>query len=129
MRVLVCGGRRYGNPNLPDWERERATVWRYLGYLDTRVKAIIHGAAAGADSIAGEWARENGIPEEAYPADWERHGTRAGYLRNVQMLEEGKPDLVIAFPGGKGTRMMIDIAKRGNVMVIEVGDDGHVIRR
>lgn len=119
MRLLVCGGRDYG---------DRATVWRYLGSIRPGVEVVIHGAARGADRLAGEWARENGIPEEAYPADWEAHGKRAGFLRNERMLREGRPDLVVAFPGGNGTRMMIDIAKRGNVLVIEIGEDGHVIR-
>jgi hypothetical protein len=117
MRVLVCGGR--------DATREQAAfVYGYLSEefngVVTEPLTIISGAARGVDSVAAEWATDqmsgNVILVE-YPADWEKHGKRAGYLRNVQMLEEGKPDLVIAFPGGRGTQMMINLAKGAGVPV------------
>jgi hypothetical protein len=37
------------------------------------------------------------------------------------MLDEGKPDLVLAFPGGRGTRNMVGQAKRAGVPVEIVG--------
>ena len=55
-----------------------------------------------------------------YPADWDTHGRGAGPIRNKQMLEEGKPDLVIAFPGGKGTANMIGQAKEAGIPVREI---------
>ncbi len=70
--------------------------------------------------MAGEWADCNWVQSKEYPAQWEKYGRRAGYLRNKQMLEEGKPELVIAFPGGVGTRMMVQLAKTAGVEVIEV---------
>ena len=36
-----------------------------------------------------------------------------------QMLEEGKPDLVVAFPGGRGTENMKKLAREAGVEVIE----------
>ena len=36
------------------------------------------------------------------------------------MLDEGKPDLVIAFPGGKGTADMARRAREAGIEVIEV---------
>lgn len=72
---------------------------------------LIHGCATGADIMAGEWAKANGIPVLEYPALWKLHNKRAGPIRNVQMLEEGNPDLVVAFPGGRGTAHMVGIAK------------------
>lgn len=57
---------------------------------------------------------------EDFPADWERNGRAAGPIRNRQMLD-GKPDLVIAFPGGKGTADMVAEAKRRGIAVREVG--------
>jgi hypothetical protein len=50
---------------------------------------------------------------------WNKCGIGAGYFRNVQMLEEGKPDLVVAFLGGKGTAMMVKIARAAGVEVRE----------
>ena len=55
------------------------------------------------------------IPAVAFPADWQKHGKRAGPIRNALMLAEGKPDLVIGFAGGKGTDDMLRKAFRSGV--------------
>jgi UDP-N-acetylmuramoylalanine-D-glutamate ligase len=60
------------------------------------------------------------IPVETYEADWDTHGKAAGPIRNKRMLDEGKPDLVVAFPGGRGTANMISQARKAGVEVIEV---------
>lgn len=36
------------------------------------------------------------------------------------MLQEGKPDLVVAFPGGRGTAHMTRIAQEAGVPVVVV---------
>lgn len=111
MRLLVCGSREYEN-----WDKINSELSRLL----RKPTVIIHGAAAGVDSMAGLWARRNNIPEEAYPADWEKHGKAAGPIRNKQMLDEGKPDCVLAFPtkNSKGTRNMITQAEKAGVPCI-----------
>lgn len=83
---------------------------------------IIHGAATGADSLANRWAVVNWVRSEEYPADWKKHGAAAGPIRNQRMIDEGKPDLVVAFPGGKGTADMVSRAKAAGVRVIEVSE-------
>ncbi len=128
-RILVCGGRNYD---------DRFNVYRHLdritfergwitpeelrddvgNYLPEVV--IISGAANGADQCAIDWAVVNWTGLEEYPAQWDKYGKRAGYIRNQQMLDEGKPDLVVAFPGGKGTKMMVDIARKAGVEVVEI---------
>lgn len=111
MRILVCGGRDFANMELVE-----KTLFDYAG-MDT---VIIQGEARGADNYAKMWAYDHDIPVESYPANWDKYGKRAGFIRNAQMLKEGKPDLVIAFPGGVGTQMMVTLAKSANVKVIEV---------
>lgn len=113
MKVLVCGGRDYSD-----------SKGLYL-VLDsfhkvTPISLLIHGAARGADQLAANWASSRGIPLEAYPADWSLHGRAAGPRRNEKMLYEGKPDKVIAFPGGRGTAHMVGIARKAGVQVITV---------
>ena len=115
-KVLVTGGRNYADKNV---------LYRELAKINPSV--IVHGAARGADSLAGEYAREKGVQERAYPADWNTYGNRAGFLRNQQMLDTETPDLVIAFPGGKGTAGMVKIARTAGVDVIEVGKPGEPI--
>ena len=73
--------------------------------------------------MAGSWAKAFGYEVQKFPANWKEYGKRAGYIRNAQMLNEGKPDLVVAFPGGKGTQMMIKLAKAAGVKVVEVKDE------
>jgi len=113
MRVLICGGRDYHDMN---------DLAKVLNTLDAKegVSFVIHGAAAGADSLAGRWAESRGKECEIYPADWSKHGRAAGPIRNKQMLNEGKPDLVVAFPGGRGTENMIKQATAAGVAVQRV---------
>lgn len=141
MRVLVCGGRTFGKLNrYPDGnpirDDEKAAEYRFgmdwltryfMDYLmdpyeETRYGelVIIHGNAKGGDTIAKDFATVHWLHEEPFPADWDRYRKRAGRIRNQQMLDEGKPDVVIAFPGGTGTRDMIRRARTAGVEVIEV---------
>ena len=114
-KILVCGGRNYNN---------RETVRRTLDRI--KPAEIIHGAARGADTLAGEYARDRGIPCRSFPADWQRHGRPAGFIRNRQMLDEGKPELVVAFPGGPGTRNMVKIALERGFPVKTVDEAGKI---
>lgn len=111
MRVLVCGGREYA-----DAHKVRAV----LDGLEARPSYIIEGGARGADRLAKAWAHMTGIRVLTYPAKWDVYGRRAGYLRNREMLEHGCPDLVVAFPGGRGTADMVRQARAAGVPVMEV---------
>lgn len=113
MRVLVCGGRNYN---------DRDRLWAVLDKLadEAGIECIIQGGARGADSLASDYADHNGFYQEQYDADWDAHGTFAGPMRNKRMLEEGRPDLVIAFPGGRGTADMVKKARKAGVEVIEI---------
>jgi hypothetical protein len=111
MRILVCGGRDFN---------DSALLSKVLSQHSNKDSVIIQGEAQGADYLARVWAVQNNLPFESYLANWKKYGKRAGYIRNVQMLNEGKPNLVIAFPGGKGTQMMINLAEAAGVPVVKV---------
>lgn len=125
MRVLICGGRDYN-----DWEEFRDTLeeiaWdRFprsepdeLGNFLYSV-TIIHGGAKGADSLADQWAVVNWSKLKVFPANWKKHKKAAGPIRNQLMLDEGQPELVIAFPGGNGTADMIKRAQKAGIEVIQ----------
>jgi hypothetical protein len=110
MKLLVCGGRDY---------TDRAALFAALDYLHARrvIELIIHGAARGADKLAAEWAGARGIQSRAFPALWHAHGKAAGCIRNQHMLDCGKPDGVVAFPGGCGTADMINRSQTAGVPV------------
>lgn len=114
MRVLVCGGRSFN---------DRATVERVLGQIhaETPIAVVIEGGASGADRLAFAWASAgNRCGTETYAADWEADGRAAGPQHNARMLHDGRPDLVVAFPGGRGTADMVAKARRAGVRVVEV---------
>lgn len=110
MRVLVCGGRDYAD--------EHAVLVALSGLPPGTV--VVHGAARGADNLAERAAGSLGLVTEPHPADWERLGRRAGPVGNAEMLATGV-DLVIAFPGGRGTADMVARARRAGVPVRLVG--------
>lgn len=53
-----------------------------------------------------------------FRANSRKHGRAAGPIRNQQMLDEGKPHLVVAFPGGTGTADMVRRAQAAGVLVL-----------
>ncbi|HEX5370053.1 MAG TPA: SLOG family protein [Dehalococcoidia bacterium] len=108
LRVLVCGSRSYTS---------KATIGLRLAELPAGSE-IIHGDARGADTIADGFAREFGLNVTRYPANWARHGHRAGLIRNIEMLDT-KPDLVLAFWDGvsRGTRHTITEAENRGIPV------------
>ena len=120
MTVLVCGGRKYS---------DAARVASVLGKIHgkTPITRIVHGNAGevdpvllrdvGADRLAGIWAVARGIDVHPYPAHWDRFGKAAGPMRNQEMVDAERPQLVVAFPGGKGTADMIARAQRSRVPV------------
>jgi hypothetical protein len=114
MRVLVCGGRDFV---------DSALLYGVLDELN-RTKTIIcviEGDARGADRLAGQWARRNHIDLKVIVPEYDQFGARlAPPLRNQRMLDEGKPDLVVAFPGGGGTKDMVRRAVKAGVAIHEV---------
>jgi hypothetical protein len=117
LRVLVCGGRNY---------HDQEHVWTTLSELNAKqpIGLLIHGAATGADRMAQAWALSRLIPDREFDANWPKYGGAAGAIRNQQVIDEGKPDLVVAFPGGPGTADLVQRAKLHSVKVIEVPRPG-----
>lgn len=103
MKVLVCGGRGF---------RDRVKLETTLDALHERYgfTCVVTGAYRGADSLAEQWARSRAIKYVGVPANWQKHYGAAGPIRNQRMLDEEKPDMVIAFLGGSGTADMIAVA-------------------
>lgn len=114
MKVLVCGGRDYAN---------KAFVYRVLDKVREKHGddlVIITGAQrkrtdegfVGADYLAQEWAIEREVEYMGFPAKWKALGApAAGGERNRRMRDKSMPDAAIAFPGGRGTKLMCDLLK------------------
>ena len=117
MRVLVCGSR--------DWYDADAIRAELIGLNIGSDDIIIHGDCRGADRLAGMIGEELGAEVQVYRAQWHVFGKSAGPRRNQAMLDEGKPDLVLAFhwdlAQSKGTKHMVGIARAAGVEVKVVG--------
>ena len=108
MRVLICGSRH--------WNDEE-TIEEYIRTLPSH-SIIIHGNCRGADRIAARLGKIQGHKVIPMSAEWNKYGDSAGPIRNKRMLEDGEPDVVVAFHDNismsKGTKNMIEeTRKRG----------------
>jgi hypothetical protein len=105
MRVLICGDREWCN---------RSVIMKVIQEL--KPKIIIEGGCRGVDTLARECANILHIEVHEYRAEWQRFGRAAGPIRNKEMIEEGRPSLVVAFHNNldksSGTKNMVKQAKK-----------------
>jgi hypothetical protein len=129
LRVLVCGGRDFGRTQdehyfvksqLDLFASQHSILFNPDDNWLPNDIIIINGAAKGVDEVSSEWAIVNWCKYFEFPANWKKYGKAAGHIRNKQMLNEGKPDVVLAFPGGKGTANMVKQAEESGIPVIRV---------
>jgi hypothetical protein len=113
-RLAVVGSRTFN---------DKAMLKEFLDKNYDRIKIIVSGGAKGADTLATEWAAENGVPYLVFPALWYDRQTGllnrgAGFKRNWDIVEHS--DTVVAFYDGlsKGTANTISIAKQLNKPLI-----------
>jgi len=123
MRVLITGSRQWLDHQKLYARLDQAfREWIEDGAgMRGEEFTIVHGAAAGADAMAGEWVFDRRhLPiaprVEVHPAEWSRYGREmAGKIRNIDMIRTG-PDLVLAFfqagAGNVGTRHCVTEAHR-----------------
>ena len=113
FRVIIAGSRTF---------RDYDLLVSHTDKMLSRVKRdhniiVLSGRARGADKLGEQYALSRGYEIETYPADWEKYGRVAGYLRNKQMAENA--DALIVFWDGKsrGTAHMINIAKEHGLKI------------
>ena len=75
------------------------------------ISEVVSGTARGVDLLGEQAAAMAGVPVKRFPADWDKYGKKAGYLRNMQMAEYAEALLAIWDGISAGTNHMINIAK------------------
>src|SRR5688572_25033460 len=133
MIVLVCGGRNHSN---------YALIWDTLDQLHAErgITRIVHGAGGNVDMSADAWAKSRKVEVKPYPADWTdisrpdavirirrdgaKYDAKQGINRNQEMLDKEDIALVVAFPGGPGTRDMVARSRRAGIDVMAIPDPG-----
>lgn len=108
-KIIIAGGRDFSDYELL---KDRVDF-----YLSKAIQAgdnivIVSGKAKGADTLGEKYAKERNYKIEEYPANWDKYGKSAGYKRNEEMAKVA--DALIAFwdNKSKGTKHMIDLAKK-----------------
>ncbi len=103
VRLLICGDR--------DWTDQSLVDTIIVRIAKKPIECVIHGGAIGADRMGAYAARQCGLKVIGFQPDWDTYGKAAGVLRNTEMLEQGKPTVVIAFhdwvADSKGTLDMV----------------------
>ena len=113
FKVIIAGSRGFSNYKLlkekcNEYLREKRKEYNII---------IISGGARGADTFGEKYAQDEGFSLEVFPANWNKFGKSAGFIRNEQMAEVA--DALIAFWDGKshGTKHMIEIMENKKLLV------------
>lgn len=117
FKLIVAGGR-----NFNDYAHLRDEILSLANSAYTnKAVSIVSGMARGADALAVKFAKAHGVVLYEFPADWNKHGNRAGFIRNRAMGDFS--DGLLAFWDGasKGTAQMIDYMQKLNKPV-------HIVR-
>jgi hypothetical protein len=110
MRLMLVGGRHFA-----DEELVNAALTAVHHSLP--VSVLIHGGSVGIGAAAEIWAAKAGVNIVRYPPP--RTGSRADNVRrDLFMLEDGRPDALLAFPGGRRTQKLTGFALDSGLQVI-----------
>lgn len=108
MRTIIAGSREGANIN---------HIYDAVEKSGITPTVVISGTARGVDRLGEEWAKDNSVPIERYPADWDKYGKKAGYLRNSQMAEIAEALIAIWDGISPGTENMISLATKKKIFV------------
>ena len=106
MKTIIAGSR-----NFNDYELLSLTC------KDLLISEIISGTAKGADKLGEKYAIKHNIPVKKFPANWDKYGKSAGYIRNEEMAKYGESLIAFWDNKSKGTKHMIDLAKKYNLKI------------
>lgn len=112
FKLVIAGGRDF-----EDYKFLKKKLLYFIGDKNMSDVTIVSGRAKGADALGERFAKEFGCNLKTFPADWDKHGKSAGFIRNAQMAKYA--DACIAFWDGesKGTKHMIDLANKEKIML------------
>lgn len=112
MRTIIAGSREVNSPTLAYCFVVKAI--HQAGWTPT---TIISGGARGIDRAGELYANTHSIPLEVFPADWDKYGKSAGYLRNAQMADKAEALIAVWDGHSQGTANMIELAKEKGLRV------------
>ncbi len=116
FKVIIAGSREFDNY---DMLKEKCDKILSRKVNEGEEIVIVSGTARGADTLGEKYAEEKGYKIERYPANWDKYGKRAGYLRNKKMAEVSNACIVFlsSKAENKGSKMMISIATEEKLLI------------
>lgn len=117
MRVIIAGSRTVTQDQVN--EAFASCPWA------SSVTCVVSGGARGADKCGETLAANLGIQVDIYQPEWSRYGKQAGPVRNREMAKNAE-GLIAVWDGlSRGTKNMIDLAKRAGlrVFVLQTSND------
>lgn len=126
--IAVTGGRDY-----TDQDAIVTALRQEIAFaqdtLQRRPVLLTGGCPTGLDELARRWWHRAERPYVVDPATFTKHGRRAGPMRNNRMAIGATfamdppfhPDVLLRFPGGRGTQDCEDKMRSMGVRVVEVG--------
>jgi len=107
MKLTIIGSRTFNDYKLLKDEVDKV-LKKY------NITEIVTGGARGADTLAEQYAKEKGLKLTIFPAEWNKYGKRAGFIRNDTIWQYA--DLGIAFWDGesRGTQHSFKLAEKYN---------------
>lgn len=112
FKIIVAGSRSFS-----DYSLMVRTLDRLLINKDPHEIQIVSGTAPGADRLGERYASETRLALKKFPADWERLGKRAGFVRNEAMASYA--DALVLFWDGqsRGSAHMLQVAQSQGLAV------------
>lgn len=111
-KVMICGSRNIKDKEYIFSQLDAFTYWQLACF---EYLTLIEGEAKGVDTIAKEYAIQNGWEQiTEYPADWDKYGKGAGFIRNEQMVKDCDECFIFWDGESKGTKHDIDLCIKYN---------------
>lgn len=86
MKLIIAGSRSFNN-----YDKLEKEVLKFLKQHKRKGEEvqIISGHARGADRLGERFADKFGLKKIIMPAEWEKYGQSAGFIRNKKMVKAG----------------------------------------
>jgi hypothetical protein len=110
MKTIIAGSRSITDP---------LTIENAIKESGFEITEVVCGLARGVDSLGKEWAIKNNIPIKEFPADWDTHGRKAGYVRNLEMVKYADALIAIWDGESKGTKHTITEAEKRHLKIFK----------
>lgn len=108
MKVIIAGSR-----NIVDYDK----IVKCIEKANLDITEVICGCCTGVDLFGKKWAIDNHIPIKHFPPDWDKHGKKAGILRNQDMADYGEALILVWNGTSRGSKNMLEEARKRKLKV------------